>query len=647
MYKIDILKKMLVIGIFVLFLGVSGVSAININVESTNVIDDVVTPIDALKTFYPTDDAYIKHSVPNGNGGSHEYFNVRNEYGGTGGGLEYAGLIKFDISSLPSDATINSATLSIYYFDYWDMNPVGRDIHLYRATSDWDEMTVTWNNQPPYEPHNPAYTPVPSSFGWMTWDVTNDIQDFVNGQETNYGWKVIDDNYWGWFEIPTARFRTKEYGSDTPQLEIDYKTSRDAELGFKILEETTHPENLIPTDIFNPTDDTYVKHNKPTLPGGGTHPYMSIRNEYGIYGSSGFAWHGHIKFDLSSVPPVDFTATLNMYYYSYQDTNPAGRPLALYRALSDWDEITLSWNTQPPYPAQPSTFSLVPGSYGWMTWDVTSDVQDFVNGVETNYGWKIADEMYWGMPYIPTTRFRTNDYGSLIPYLEIEIETTSDPPYTPTIDGPTSGELGVSYTYSTSTTDPDGDQIIYLFDWGDGTNSGWIGPYDSGATVYESHIWYEPGTFPVKVKASDINGASSGWSNPLMVTLTNEPPYTPTLDGSTSGKVGVSYVYSTSTTDPDGHQINYFFDWGDGTNSGWIGPYNSGTTQYKSHIWNDPGSFVIQVKSKDIYNLESEWSDPIIITLTKNKAINSPFLNWLQSHPNMFPILQQFLQHLG
>ena len=31
-----------------------------------------------------------------------------------------------------------------------------------------------------------------------------------------------------------------------------------------------------------------------------------------------------------------------------------------------------------------------------------------------------------------------------------------------------------------ASTNPDGDNIFYLFDWGDDTNSGWIGPYKSG-----------------------------------------------------------------------------------------------------------------------------------------------------------------------
>jgi len=45
---------------------------------------------------------------------------------------------------------------------------------------------------------------------------------------------------------------------------------------------------------------------------------------------------------------------------------------------------------------------------------------------KTNYGWKITDEGYWGMAYIPTIRFHTKDipdFEDLKPYLEINYKT--------------------------------------------------------------------------------------------------------------------------------------------------------------------------------------------------------------------------------
>ena len=53
--------------------------------------------------------------------------------------------------------------------------------------------------------------------------------------------------------------------------------------------------------------------------------------------------------------------------------------------------------------------------------------------------------------------------------------------------GQTIGKIGENYSYTTSTTDPEADQLYYNWSWGDGTYSGWIGPYTNGETVNDSH----------------------------------------------------------------------------------------------------------------------------------------------------------------
>jgi hypothetical protein len=92
-------------------------------------------------------------------------------------------------------------------------------------------------------------------------------------------------------------------------------------------------------------------------------------------------------------------------------------------------------------------------------------------------------------------------------YLSLKI--TSNPPAQPTKPvGPTLGIWNIEYTYTSSTTEPDNEQIYYQFNWGDGSNSGWLGPYNSGQSGSGSHIWTELGTYNVTVKAKDTWGAT-------------------------------------------------------------------------------------------------------------------------------------------
>jgi hypothetical protein len=87
-----------------------------------------------------------------------------------------------------------------------------------------------------------------------------------------------------------------------------------------------------------------------------------------------------------------------------------------------------------------------------------------------------------------------------------------NPPSNPTITGPSTGDAGEEYTYNISTTDPDTDQVYYWVDWGDSTNSNWLGPVTSGTTVIAKHTWSIKGSYEVKVKAKDSFTMESGWT---------------------------------------------------------------------------------------------------------------------------------------
>ena len=60
--------------------------------------------------------------------------------------------------------------------------------------------------------------------------------------------------------------------------------------------------------------------------------------------------------------------------------------------------------------------------------------------------------------------------------------------------GPSSGAIYTEYTYRTSTTDLDGDQVYYKWSWGENV-SGWLGPFTSGRCVYVEHSWDVKGSY--------------------------------------------------------------------------------------------------------------------------------------------------------
>ena len=213
----------------------------------------------------------------------------------------------------------------------------------------------------------------------------------------------------------------------------------------------------------------------------------------------------------------------------------------------------------------------------------------------------------------------------------------NNPPATPSVpSGSTSGSSGTYYSYSTKATDPDGDQVKYTFDWGDGTTSV-TSLVNSGTSASASHKWTVASgstkTFSVSAKATDDSGTESSWSDTFSVTITgpapvNNPPAAPSVpSGSTSGSSGTYYSYSTKATDPDGDQVKYTFDWGDGTTST-TSLVNSGTSASASHKWTvasgSTKTFSVSAKATDESGTESSSSSSLSVTIAGPAPVNNP-----------------------
>lgn len=112
----------------------------------------------------------------------------------------------------------------------------------------------------------------------------------------------------------------------------------------------------------------------------------------------------------------------------------------------------------------------------------------------------------------------------------------------------------------------------------------------------------------------------------------NNPPAIPTLAGETDLKKNKNYTYTFSTTDPDGDDVYYMVEWGDGTSTGWI------TETSATHKW-AKGSFEIRCKAKDDFNAESGY---VTLAVKAPRARFSTF-RFLDFFPNAFPLLRLIL----
>ena len=123
----------------------------------------------------------------------------------------------------------------------------------------------------------------------------------------------------------------------------------------------------------------------------------------------------------------------------------------------------------------------------------------------------------------------------------------------------------------------------------------------------------------------------------------NYAPIKPSISGPTRGLPGEKYSFTFNVTDPEGEDYQLYVDWGDGTNSNWIGPYSSGEEVTLEHTWSTTQIYTIKAKAKDVNEDESEFNNHNI-NIPRSREITNPILiRLLERFSNLFPILSYLL----
>jgi len=145
----------------------------------------------------------------------------------------------------------------------------------------------------------------------------------------------------------------------------------------------------------------------------------------------------------------------------------------------------------------------------------SSNFPRFLNNPNT------ADGIYQNETYniAFNTLYLDTNHPSCILLPEISSKSESTPPSTPSrLTGPQKGVTGQTYSFSSTIGSLCDDTLYLLYDWGDGTYSGWLGPYSSD-TIEAFHVWNSKGSYTIRVKARNCFGAQSEWSKPHLFSV--------------------------------------------------------------------------------------------------------------------------------
>jgi hypothetical protein len=102
-------------------------------------------------------------------------------------------------------------------------------------------------------------------------------------------------------------------------------------------------------------------------------------------------------------------------------------------------------------------------------------------------------------------------------------------------------------------------------------------------------------------------------------------PDPPVINGVTDGKIGETYDFSVSSTDPNDDPLKYKIKWGDGAETGWTDFVEEGTEFAKSHRYTETGIYTITAIAQDIDMMQSKTT--MNINIHENRAPDKPTIS--------------------
>lgn len=226
---------------------------------------------------------------------------------------------------------------------------------------------------------------------------------------------------------------------------------------------------------------------------------------------------------------------------------------------------------------------------------------------------------------------------------EYEVFIGNQPPDIPTINGEKRyGSIGEELTFTIVSEDFEENAIKYFVDWDDG-NTDWTNFFPSGQKVTVKHTWDTNGDYEITSYAEDNQGKKSTMSEPYLIRIGDQPPNKPDINGPQHGIPNVEYDFTFEATDPEGDEVTYDVEWGDGSSVTDYGPFDSGEEIELSHTWTSKDTYTISARAIDSFGNPGEWEEFYLI-IPRSKTISLNILEWLfVRFSNTFPIFKFLL----
>lgn len=173
----------------------------------------------------------------------------------------------------------------------------------------------------------------------------------------------------------------------------------------------------------------------------------------------------------------------------------------------------------------------------------------------------------------------------------------------------------------------------------------YVSAYDGTIHCFDaisgSQIWHYDTGYPAWSSPSIANGrvyvGSDSWE--LYCFADSTSPNKPSISGPKKGGVNEEIEYVFNAVDPDGDDVKYTIDWGDGDTQV-TDFYSSGDEVKIKHSWTDKGAYTIKAKAIDSTGLTSPEGS-LVVTMPKKKSFSmvSVFEQIINHYLSLFRLL--------
>lgn len=128
----------------------------------------------------------------------------------------------------------------------------------------------------------------------------------------------------------------------------------------------------------------------------------------------------------------------------------------------------------------------------------------------------------------------------------------------------------------------------------------------------------------------------------------NQPPSPPDIDAPASIWVKEEVTICLYSVDPEGDNVSFYIEWGDGTSEGWTDYITPGIGFAIRHKWDKVNwDNILRAKTKDIHGNESDWNS-LQIPIVKSKDCGCNDSNYKYVYPPIIcGILKVMIRLIG